>query len=59
MRNKTLALLLAAAIVAALLMPATAFAKANFCVIHNGEQLSVSLEGALAHLNHGDDPCPP
>ncbi len=60
MRKKILILIIAVAFAAALLAPVTAFAAQQFEVCHNGQTLSVPLEGALAHLNHGDAPgsCP-
>lgn len=59
MRKKIIILLMAVAFAAAsLLMPATAFAKTNACLIHNGEALNVDTSAAQAHLDHGDDPCP-
>ena len=58
MRKKILILLMAVAFAAAsLLMPATAFAKTNACVVHNGAALNVDTSAAQAHLAHGDSPC--
>ena len=53
MRKKILILIVAVAIAAALLLPATAFA-AQFPVCHNGAVLSLDPNAIQAHLNHGD-----
>lgn len=59
MRKKILILLMAVAFAAAsLLAPATAFADADLCVVHNVEHngviIAVDAQSLQAHLDHGD-----
>ena len=65
MRKKILILIMAVAFAAASLVPATAFADADFCIVHNvehnGHIIAVDAQALQAHLDHGDPvpfPCP-